>query len=376
MRGTKFKLPHAVIKSVEEGRARHPSYNPGFDLLKASNLDDEITIRKMHAALASNPARMYKNEAEWMSAGGMEGLRFSRRILRKRGYLRASASGKVTLPSVVDLQVGPDIWACEVEKSVDEVLSALIKSDVVATCVPTEKGGTLILMPADVTLFYKGEEQLGYDNNDTDTYSIAQLDYAPECLDGDHDWNAAKILEVTQSRIVKTRAGWTKYDAYETDAYTKFGDIVLDDIYLLKTKDTTLHTAELVKVSDSLGLVFGWGMISTINKGAEYFDTQGHSLPHDAMLRASVDFMLGGRKHGEMHIRGDDGEAINKGAVLFAMPIIPEILEAFEWTSPTTGLAIAAKPDDPKILAKFRDGTYRGFSIEGSFDPRFAEAVQ
>jgi len=94
------------------------------------------------------------------------------------------------------------------------------------------------------------------------------------------------------------------------------------------------------------------------------------------MLRASVDFMLGGRKHGEMHIRGDDGEAINKGAVLFAMPIIPEILEAFEWTSPTTGLAIAAKPDDPKILAKFRDGTYRGFSIEGSFDPRFAEAVQ
>ena len=375
MRGNKFKLPHAVIKSVEEGRAKHPSYDPGFDLLKSSNLpNDETIIRQMHAALVANPTRMYKNEAEWMSAGGMEGLRFSRRILRKRGYIRAGSIGNVTLPSVIDLQVGPDIWACEVEKSVEDVTSALIKSDVVATCVPVESG-TLILMPADVSLTENaGALAKGYDNNDGDEYAL--LKNTPAFVETDVDWNRATVLEVTQSRIVKTRAGWTKYQAYETDAYTKFGDIVLDDIYLLKTRDETLFTAEIAKVSDSLGLIFGWGMISTINKGAEYFDTQGHSLPHEAMLRASVDFMLGGRKHGEMHIRGEDGIAINKGAVLFAMPIIPEILEAFEWTSPTTGLAIAAKPDDPKILAKFRDGTYRGFSIEGSYDPRFAEAVQ
>ena len=72
--------------------------------------------------------------------------------------------------------------------------------------------------------------------------------------------------------------------------------------------------AEVLKVDDELGIVFGWGIVCK-DDGEDYFDTQGDHIPEDAMLKATSDFMFHFRTTGEMHARGKDGEAISKGVI-------------------------------------------------------------
>ncbi|QIG67381.1 DNA methyltransferase/prohead protease protein [Rhizobium phage RHph_TM3_3_9] len=119
------------------------------------------------------------------------------------------------------------------------------------------------------------------------------------------------------------------------------------------------NQVKLTKVNDSLGLVFGWAIISKI-AGAEYFDTQGHYIPEDVMLKASSEYMQNDRIAKEMHVGGE------KGKVVFAFPMTADIAEAMGVRSDQTGLMIAMKPDNESMLQKFRDGTYSGFSIGGS----------
>lgn len=116
--------------------------------------------------------------------------------------------------------------------------------------------------------------------------------------------------------------------------------------------------AEVVKVDDSLGLVFGFALICKID-GEDYYDVQGDHIPEDSMLKAAADFMANSRMAKEMHV-GD-----GKGSVVFAWPMTAEIAKAMGIETRTTGLMIAMKPDSEAILNKFRDGTYTGFSIGG-----------
>lgn len=119
------------------------------------------------------------------------------------------------------------------------------------------------------------------------------------------------------------------------------------------------NQVKLTKVDDSLGLVFGWAIISKI-AGADYFDTQGHHIPEDVMLKGASDYMQNGAIAKEMHVGGE------KGKVVFAWPMTADIAEAMGVRSDQTGLMIAMKPDNDSMLQKFRDGTYSGFSIGGS----------
>ncbi|MEQ8448239.1 MAG: XkdF-like putative serine protease domain-containing protein [Nitratireductor sp.] len=116
--------------------------------------------------------------------------------------------------------------------------------------------------------------------------------------------------------------------------------------------------AQVVKVDSSLGLIFGWAIVSKVD-GADYFDTQGDHIPEDSMLKASADFMANSRLAKEMHV-GD-----GKGSVVFAWPMTAEIAKSMGITTKNTGLMIAMKPDSPEMLGKFADGTYTGFSIGG-----------
>jgi hypothetical protein len=118
-------------------------------------------------------------------------------------------------------------------------------------------------------------------------------------------------------------------------------------------------TAQLVKVDESLGLVFGFAIVST-SGGEPYYDVQGDHIPEDAMMKAATEFMENSRIAKEMH----QGEA--KGAVVFAFPLTAEIAKSLGISTERTGLLIAMKPT-PEVLAKFRDGTYTGFSIGGSY---------
>jgi hypothetical protein len=93
--------------------------------------------------------------------------------------------------------------------------------------------------------------------------------------------------------------------------------------------------------------------------GRDYFDLQDENITEDAMLHAAVDFMQNSRVAKEMHI-GDE-----KGKILFAFPMTTDIAKAFGIETNTTGFMIAMKPDSAEMLEKFRDGTYKGFSVGG-----------
>ncbi len=115
--------------------------------------------------------------------------------------------------------------------------------------------------------------------------------------------------------------------------------------------------AKVEKVDESLGLVFGWGIICS-EDGAEYFDTQGDTITEPAMLKAASDFMqTPNRISGEMHV-------VEDGSVVFAFPLTTEIAAAFGITCKRTGMLTALKPSPP-VLAKFVSGEYTGFSIGG-----------
>lgn len=114
---------------------------------------------------------------------------------------------------------------------------------------------------------------------------------------------------------------------------------------------------KIEKVDDSLGLVFGWGIVCS-EKGVPYFDTQGDHIPPDAMMKAACDFQLNSRATDDMH------DNVAEGTVVFSFPMTADVMKAYGIECQREGWMIAAKPG-PEILAKFLSGEYTGFSIGG-----------
>lgn len=121
--------------------------------------------------------------------------------------------------------------------------------------------------------------------------------------------------------------------------------------------DKAFAKATLVKVDETLGLVFGFAIVSKQN-GEDYYDLQNDHIPEDAMLKASLDFMLNSRVAKEMHT-GDEA-----GTVVFAFPLTSDIAKALDIETKQTGLLIAMRPAEG-MLAKFKSGEFTGFSIGG-----------
>jgi hypothetical protein len=133
----------------------------------------------------------------------------------------------------------------------------------------------------------------------------------------------------------------------------------------------------IVKVSDVLsvdeehGIVIGWAIVCKIN-GEPYYDQNvdiagphvGKRVPEhiteDAMFKCAADAVSDGLLSGnEMH-RGPD-----VGHYSFLLPLTTDIAKALDITTKRTGLIVGYKPNDADVLAKFKNGTYKGFSIEG-----------
>lgn len=128
--------------------------------------------------------------------------------------------------------------------------------------------------------------------------------------------------------------------------------------WVRKSEDQFIK-AEVAKIDEDLGLVFGYAIVSKVD-GEPYFDSQGDHIPEDAMLKAATDFMVNSRVAKEMH----HGEQV--GAVVFAFPLTAEIAKALDIEARKTGLLIAMRPG-PDVLAKYKSGEYQGFSIGGSY---------
>lgn len=115
---------------------------------------------------------------------------------------------------------------------------------------------------------------------------------------------------------------------------------------------------ELLKLSKTLGLVFGYAIVCKID-GEDYYDLQGDHIPENVMVEATCKFMQGDRVMKDMHSGGPVGQ------VVFAFPMTTDIAKALGITVTKTGLLAALRPADPSIIGKFEDGTYTGFSIGG-----------
>lgn len=137
-----------------------------------------------------------------------------------------------------------------------------------------------------------------------------------------------------------------------------------------KRKNGERVAVRVAKADKPLGLVFGWAIVCK-QDGEAYYDLNvdqagahaGELIPEHitepAMLKAALGFTETEQAGNEMHAGPD------KGHYPFVFPLTTDIAKALGIESKNTGLLIAYKPP-PDVFAKFADGTYRGFSIEGS----------
>jgi len=124
--------------------------------------------------------------------------------------------------------------------------------------------------------------------------------------------------------------------------------------------------ATIMKVDDALGMVFGYAIICKVD-GSDYYDLNidpdgkrvPEHIPEGTMLKSSMDFMQNSRIGSEMHKEGS-----KDGTYLYAFPLTTDIAKSLGIETRTTGLLVGFKPS-PELFAKFKDGTYKGFSIEG-----------
>ena len=137
--------------------------------------------------------------------------------------------------------------------------------------------------------------------------------------------------------------------------------------------EVTKHYVEIEKrnIDVKHGVVFGFAMTSS-KDGKPYFDLnvdrdgalKGQKVPEhiddDEIMSSGLDFAESERPGNEMHA------GPNVGKFVFIMPYTADIArDLFKVENPPiTGLAVGYKPT-PEVLAKFIDGTYKGFSIEG-----------
>jgi len=120
------------------------------------------------------------------------------------------------------------------------------------------------------------------------------------------------------------------------------------------------HRVEVSKVNDELGLVFGYAVVTHVD-GKPYFDTQGDHIPPDALIKSALEFTKVGALADDMHRPDTD-----HGNLPFIFPLTPEIAKSLDIEAERHGLLIAMKPGAEQ-LEKFKDGTYTGFSIGGSY---------
>lgn len=139
----------------------------------------------------------------------------------------------------------------------------------------------------------------------------------------------------------------------------------------------TVSTSQILKVDTALGLVFGFAIVSKLANAEgvleDYYDLNvdaagphaGKRVPEhiteDAMFKCAVDAASEG-----VQMAGNDMHAgPDTGTFYFMFPLTTEIAKALEIETKRTGLLVAYKPE-PDVLAKFNDGTYTGFSMEGA----------
>lgn len=347
--------------------SKQKTFRPPQDVLDLVNSGTSVgvEIQKGSPLSLGDVQKMYYYLSR--TRGDLSGIRWARRILRQEGLLKASTTGDAQIPEVIDLQLGPEIFAGVIKKDCEPVVDALTEAGVPSSCLSVEEG-TLV--------FFSKDGRSVPDQLEVSEFPVK------ECALGD-----LELIDSSGSRLRSiVKFAGSKSTSLSCSSVPDPGTVAgmeLEELYLLKATDRVEYEAEVLKVDDTLGLVLGWAIICntgvSISKGEAgepYFDKQEDHIPEYSMLDATTDFMLNSRKAGEMHWKDDEGEAIGKGTVVFAWPMTFEVAKAFGLETSQTGLMIAIKPDSDEILEKFRNGEYKGFSIGGNYIPEHTEEVE
>jgi hypothetical protein len=145
-----------------------------------------------------------------------------------------------------------------------------------------------------------------------------------------------------------------------------------------KVADKIVKVNDVLNVDEEHGLVFGYAIVSKVRAAdgtfEDYYDLnvdtegvhKGQRVPEhiteDAMFKAAVDAAETG-----MQMAGNDMHAgPDVGSYYFMLPVTEAMAKALNWTVEKTGLVVGYHPADEDVLAKFKNGTYTGFSIEGA----------
>lgn len=147
---------------------------------------------------------------------------------------------------------------------------------------------------------------------------------------------------------------------------------------MAKVAEKIVKVNDVLSVDEEHGLVFGYAIVSKIRTDAgafeDYYDLnvdaegihKGERVPEhiteNAMFKAAVDAAESG-----MQMPGNDMHAgPDVGSYYFMFPVTEEIAKALDWQVKKTGLVVGYHPANDDVLAKFKNGTYTGFSIEGA----------
>jgi hypothetical protein len=144
-----------------------------------------------------------------------------------------------------------------------------------------------------------------------------------------------------------------------------------------------IQRSRIVKVNSILGveaehgLVFGYAIVTKVRSAAgqyeDYFDlnidTDGvhkgqrvsENITDVAVLEGYVDV----RKSGSPLPGNEQHAGPDSGVYYDLFPLTEDIAKALDIEAKRLGLLCVYKPE-PAVLAKFKDGTYTGFSIEGA----------
>jgi hypothetical protein len=159
-----------------------------------------------------------------------------------------------------------------------------------------------------------------------------------------------------------------KDDKTTADALQKFlsseqGRQLIDDIKNGKEVLKMANMVPVIKISEELGIVFGFAAITKVVKEGgqvvKYFDSDNQCVSDEVLLKATTEFMQTDR------INNNDHQENDVGVVVHSFPLTEDVAKSLEIKSKHFGWLVGIKPNS-ETLKKFKSGEYRGFSIEGS----------
>lgn len=137
----------------------------------------------------------------------------------------------------------------------------------------------------------------------------------------------------------------------------------ISNVALIKrapTGDQYTLTATVAKLDESLGVVFGYAVASTVDGGqSPHIDLQGDAVVGgDELIKVALGFAEAGAQSDVMH------DCIKDGWVPFVMPLNAETKKAFKLAGDVEGIAIGMKPSQ-ETFKRFQSGELAAFSIYG-----------